>query len=197
MGTCGLSGAPFKVTCVRYGYTVVGKGTTCFLWRQLEREADVYRMLSPVQGSAVPVFLGKINMQKIYRLHGAGKIWHMLLMGWGGDTIDTVKTDIRTENRSIARAKKEIESLGVLHQDLASRNVLWNEELDRAMIIDFHLCEFDLHRVKKKPKWLVEKDSGLALAEAEDNDETLRHCPYHGTCIHRLVRSCPNEMYGI
>ncbi|KAK1143364.1 hypothetical protein N8T08_006692 [Aspergillus melleus] len=115
MGTCGLSGASFKVICVRYGYTVVGKGTTCFLWPQLEREAGVYQMLSPAQG--------------------------------------------------------------------------------RALIIDFHLCEFDLHRVKKKPKWLVEKDSGLSLAE--DNDEALRHCPYHGACIHRLVESCPNEKHSI
>ena len=63
-------------------------------------------------------------MQKTYHLHGAGKIRHMILMGWGGDTIDRVETDVKTENRSIARAEKEIQYLGVLHQDLASRNVL-------------------------------------------------------------------------
>ena len=30
MGGCGASGAPFRLTCAAYGYTVVGKGTTSY-----------------------------------------------------------------------------------------------------------------------------------------------------------------------
>ncbi|KAK9342009.1 hypothetical protein V1522DRAFT_439075 [Lipomyces starkeyi] len=60
-GACGAYGAPFKVTCVPYGYTVVGKGTTFGLWNEVSREVDVYRILQRAQGSAVPVFLGEVE----------------------------------------------------------------------------------------------------------------------------------------
>lgn len=55
MGCCGASGAPFKVTCASYGYTIVGKGTTSWLWDQLLREAEVYHVLRQAQGSAVKI----------------------------------------------------------------------------------------------------------------------------------------------
>ncbi|KAJ5152424.1 hypothetical protein N7492_009704 [Penicillium capsulatum] len=83
LGDCGAYGAPFKLTCVVYGYTVIGKGTTSGLWKEVSREAQVYQILRKVQGSAVPVFLGTIDLAKIYFLHGAGEIRHMLVMGWG------------------------------------------------------------------------------------------------------------------
>ena len=78
---CGAYGAPFKLSCIIYGYTVVGKGTTSGLWKEVSREAEVYRILQKAQGSAVPVFLGTIDLAKIYFLHGAGEIRHMLVMG--------------------------------------------------------------------------------------------------------------------
>ncbi|RAH52054.1 hypothetical protein BO85DRAFT_464313 [Aspergillus piperis CBS 112811] len=141
MGGCGLSGAPFKLTCVRYGYTIVGKGTTCYLWPQL----------NPVQGSAVPVYIGKIDLRRMYFLLGAGPIRHMLLMGWGGESIDEVEVDSHILRQSVTESAKDIQSLGVQHQDLGSGNILWNSELSRAMIIDFHMCTFAMELVKKKP----------------------------------------------
>lgn len=87
MGGCGASGAPFKVTCAAYGYTMVGKGTTSWLWPHVSREAEVYSVLQQAQGSAVPVFLGAINLAKIYFLHGAEEIRHMLLMVWGSVSV--------------------------------------------------------------------------------------------------------------
>ncbi|KAJ5788385.1 hypothetical protein N7457_003375 [Penicillium paradoxum] len=83
LGDCGAYGAPFKLTCLVYGYTVVGKGTTSGLWKEVSREAQVYQILRKAQGSAVPIFLGTIDLAKIYFLHGAGEIRHMLVMGWG------------------------------------------------------------------------------------------------------------------
>ena len=58
LGGCGSYGAPFKLTCMGYGYTVLGKGTTSGLWKEVSREAQVYRVLRKAQGSVVPVFLG-------------------------------------------------------------------------------------------------------------------------------------------
>lgn len=79
-GTCGSYGAPFKLTCTAYGYTVVGKGTTSRLWKEVSREVQVYQILRKTQGSAVPVFLSTIDLEVI-DFHDAGDISHMLVMG--------------------------------------------------------------------------------------------------------------------
>ena len=91
LGGCGSYGAPFKLTDAMYGYTVVGKGTTSRLWKVVSREAQVYQILRKAQGSAVPVCLGTMDLAKIYFLHGAGPICHMLVMGWGGESTATMK----------------------------------------------------------------------------------------------------------
>ncbi|TQB67815.1 hypothetical protein MPDQ_004699 [Monascus purpureus] len=149
LGGCGASGVPFKVTCTAYGYTMVGKGTTSRRWDEVKREEDVYRVLDQAQGSAVPVFLGPIDLAKSYFVHGAGEICHMLIMAWGGEPIHKMKRD-KTITREIARPEKEICSLGVLHQDLRSDNILWNAELGRALIIDFHCSKLNYRPMKRR-----------------------------------------------
>ncbi|KAI2959641.1 hypothetical protein CBS147352_10932 [Aspergillus niger] len=148
LGGCGASGVPFKVTCTAYGYTMVGKGTTSRRWEEVKREEVVYRVLNQVQASAVPVFLGSIDLAKSYFVHGAGEICHMLIMAWGGDPIPEIERDKRI--REIARSEKEILSLGVLHRDLRLANILWNAELGRALIIDFHYAELNYQPMKRR-----------------------------------------------
>ncbi|OJD27100.1 hypothetical protein ACJ73_01518 [Blastomyces percursus] len=148
-GTCGSYGAPFKITCAVYGYILVGKGTTSGLWKVVSREAEIYRVLQKAQGSAVPVFLGKIDLKLFLFLHGAGDIRHMLLMGWAGESIENVK-DKEALSREISRSKKEIRMLGVVHKDLRSANMLWNNELRRVLIIDFHQSDIDRRPMKRR-----------------------------------------------
>ncbi|KAL3468709.1 hypothetical protein BJX99DRAFT_242872 [Aspergillus californicus] len=158
MGFRGSVSAPFKVTSATHGYTIVGKATTSQRWRLVSREADVYRILQRAQGSAIPVFLGAIDLANIYFLHGAGDIRHMLLMGWGGEDLSHLKS-AKSLHPAIIRSLNEIHSLGVVHQDLRRENILWNAELDRALIIDFHRCALDyrptpgsLKRIRCAPK---------------------------------------------
>jgi hypothetical protein len=73
--------ALFKVTYAVYGYTLVGKATTSRRWK-LSREVDIYYIPQRAQGSVIPVFLGAINLAKVYFLHGVRGIQHILLMGW-------------------------------------------------------------------------------------------------------------------
>lgn len=148
-GNCGAYGAPFKITCDTYGYTVVGKGTTSRLWKEVSREADIYHLLRKAQGSAVPVFLGAINLAKIYFLHGAGEIRHMLLMAWGGESTSKLKQQL-VLRREILRSQNEIRALGVRHGDLRPDNILWNAELERALIIDFHRSTLDRRPIEKR-----------------------------------------------
>lgn len=150
-GRCGSYGAPFKLTCATYGYTVVGKGTTSGLWSIVSREAQVYQILQHAQGSAVPVFLGSIDLAKTYFLHGAGQIRHMLVMAWGGES--TAKNDqYLSLRREIRKSRKEIQALGVFHDDLRPENILWNEELSRALIIDFHRSRLNSRPLMKRSR---------------------------------------------
>lgn len=152
-GDRGAYGAPFKITCTAYGYTVVGKGTTSGLWKEVSHEAETYQVLRTAQGSAVPVFLGAINLAHIYFLHGAGEIRHMLLMAWGGESTTNCQQSPALR-REISRSVEEIRSLGVIHQDLRPDNILWNAELERAIIIDFHRVELDRRLLKSRIKSL-------------------------------------------
>ncbi|GLA56090.1 hypothetical protein AnigIFM63604_004386 [Aspergillus niger] len=149
MGGCGASGVPFKVTYTAYGYTMVGKGTTSRRWDEVKREEVVYRVLDQAQASAVPVFLGTIDLAKSYFVHAAGEICHMLIMAWGGKPIHKIERD-KMITREIARSEKEIRSLGVWHRDLRLANTLWNAELGRALIIDFHCSELSYLPLKRR-----------------------------------------------
>ncbi|PYI33130.1 hypothetical protein BP00DRAFT_414113 [Aspergillus indologenus CBS 114.80] len=166
IGSCGSYGAPFMITCATFGYTVVGKGTTSRLWAEVSREAEVYRVLQRAQGSAVPVFLGAINLAQIYFLHGAGKIRHMLLMGWGGISVSHMTRD-KAIQRAISRSVKEIRSLGICHQDLRPENILWNAELKRALIIDFHRSTLERRPKHKRPVLLKRLQCGSEERESK------------------------------
>ncbi|KAG6036505.1 hypothetical protein E4U41_005698 [Claviceps citrina] len=142
-GTCGSYGAPFKLTLASHGYTVVGKGTLDGrLWQIVSREAEVYKILNKAQASAVTVFLGTISLEKmVYFLRGAGEIQHMLIMGWGGEGVDTLEWS-PTLHKEVQRSIQEIRTLGIRHDDLRDENILWNAELQRALVIDFHRFHF-------------------------------------------------------
>ena len=71
-------------------------------------------------------------------------------MGWGGESMSHITLD-KTIQCAISRSVKEIRSLGVLHQDLRLENILWNAELKRALIIDFHRCTLDHRPMRKWP----------------------------------------------
>lgn len=155
-GVCGRAGAPFKLRCSLYGYTVVGKGTTAELWSRVSREAGFYQILRGVQGSAVPVFLGSIDMAQTYHLHGAGDIRHMLLMSWGGEPLTQSQWQETSSTRKAAmKSAHKIYRLGVRHGDLRRENILWNTELKRVLIIDFHKSEL----INKQTTMLKRKGS--------------------------------------
>lgn len=157
MGSCGSYGAPFKITCATYGYTILGKGTTSWIWEEVSREVEIYRILQRVQGSAVPVFLGTIDMAHIYFLHGAGRIQHMLLIGWAGKKLHSVDAGSHL-SRDISRSKEQLRLCGVVHEDLMRLdNMLWTEELSRVLIIDFHRCRIDRRPTEERVRSLKTK----------------------------------------
>lgn len=163
-GLYGKVGSLFKLTLTQYGYTFVGKGTTQECVQTLRREAKVYARLEKLQGKLIPVALGSINLSTPYHLTAryavrfAGtEIVHMLLMSWAGVTMTTAQMgQFATEMEgSLQRIRRE----GVLHEDVREANLLFNEELSRPIIIDFHSTTLFSPKPKKstrpseKRKW--------------------------------------------
>jgi len=98
----------------------------------------MYDVLANWQGSAIPVCLGNMDLDRTYYLDVGVRIVHMLHMAWGGESL-------YYETPSVAPAALEHEkqrSLGevacsVLHKDPRLDNMLWNVEKQRVMLIDF------------------------------------------------------------
>ncbi|CAK44972.1 uncharacterized protein BO96DRAFT_375321 [Aspergillus niger CBS 101883] len=123
-------------------------------------------------------------MQQTFHLHGVGKIRHMLMMGWGGEPIDEAAYEQGAYKKYLNKALTPIRDLGVLHGDLSAGHILWNEELNRLMLIDFNRCRLSLpDPVEWKPKWLTEWDS---LAK-EEKDHHRQHCSFHRTMTYMPV----------
>ncbi|OJI81780.1 hypothetical protein ASPTUDRAFT_31643 [Aspergillus tubingensis CBS 134.48] len=160
------TGPLFKITSSTLGYTMVGKGASCDLWKEkVSREADIYRILHQAQGSAVPVVLGTVDLKMTYFSHEAD-INHMLLMAWGGEQIENCED--KSFKREVKRSEKEIRSLGVIHNNIQPQNTLWNPELRRALIIDFDRSQLDSLPIEKR-QFLMEK-----ILDGEENPRPLR-----------------------
>ena len=139
LGLQGARGALFRVTLTSYGYVFVGKGTVQAFVPDLLHEGKIYRLMGKLQGTAVPVYLGNINLIEWYYLDVGVRILHMLLMSWGGNLADedeSIKDSLRLQ-KEIKRTMTEVRRAGVDQMDLRSPNLLWNQEAQRVMLIDF------------------------------------------------------------
>ncbi|KJZ70180.1 hypothetical protein HIM_10440 [Hirsutella minnesotensis 3608] len=143
LGQHGARGVLFKVTLLSYGYTFVCKGTVQAFIRDLEHEAAVYRRLERIQGVHLPVFLGAVDLRPLKRTYYYDHrvyIVHMTFLSWGGVMVD--ETKVADDTRRILEAKalsslRAIHQEGVVHRDVRSANMLFNEEVNGVMMIDF------------------------------------------------------------
>ncbi|KAI8674491.1 hypothetical protein NCS57_00347000 [Fusarium keratoplasticum] len=138
-GKIGATGVLFKLELAPYGYTFVGKGSLPGHSGLLEHESRIYTRLDKLQGEVVPVHFGLVRLDWGYILPGGARIFHMMLMSWGGETVDTVTAgagavDLLAEVR---RSSQDVWDEGVDHGDERNANRLWNDELRRVMLIDF------------------------------------------------------------
>ncbi|ODM16448.1 hypothetical protein SI65_07955 [Aspergillus cristatus] len=127
-----LHGSLFAITLDTYGYTFVDKGTEY----DSHYEGDIYQMLKQLQGTAIPVYLGDIYLREsVYFLGPFCEIIHMSLMAWVGESIDD-KHYSRWDTE-IRQTVGEVYEVGVEHLDVRSENLLWSEEMQRVMLVDF------------------------------------------------------------
>ena len=136
----GARGAMFKVSLTSHGYTVAAKATVFAFVTDLKHEQAVYECLRTLQGTYVPVCLGGVDLHVPY-YHRGVELIHMMFMAWGGEALGEcgqilghVEKDV---SQMAAEGMEAMHALGVLHRDVATRNMLWNEECGRVMFVDF------------------------------------------------------------
>lgn len=164
-GKEGLHGAIFALTLHPYGYTFVGKGTTY----KSAYEGKIYEHLKSLQGSAVPVYLGDIYLQKsVYYLRPDYVIIHMGLMAWGGEKVGT---DILTGTAEVKRTRDEIRAAGIIQLDERDSNMLWNEEVGRVLYIDFGRAVVSPGYLKRKSSVLEEIERNVVDKKKDEKKD--------------------------
>jgi len=139
LGLQGARGALFQITLDSHGYVFVGKGTVQAFKPDLLWEGEMYGQLEKIQGTAVPVYLGNIDLDEWYNLDLGVRILHMLLMSWGGEDIERSEMVNQTPwlQDEVQRTVDDVRRAGIDQMDVRSPNILWNQEVQRAMLIDF------------------------------------------------------------
>ncbi|KAL1978974.1 hypothetical protein VTN96DRAFT_7856 [Rasamsonia emersonii] len=162
---CGRTGFLMKATLTSHGYTVVIKATTADLVSRLQHEKKVYDLLRSLQGREIPVCIGDFSPQVPYYYHGQ-VMAHMLVLSWAGiRTQNIVNKDNEhwfLQKREVALSK--IRSFGVIHRDVAWRNVLWNEETNSAIMIDFEDAILTLQQSRGRHPNAQKPQNGKSLS---------------------------------
>ncbi|KAK7178003.1 hypothetical protein PSPO01_15953 [Paraphaeosphaeria sporulosa] len=145
-GACGVL---FRIRLRSHGYTVAAKCTPAYFVHHLRRKASIYERLRPSQGIHVPVHLGNIDLDTPYFYEGIVEIVHMVFLSFGGHPIGqhlTAKNKALV-NEQVKQSADAIYGLRVLQKDLVPRNILWNEETNHVMVIDFERAEVEQRTV--------------------------------------------------
>ncbi|TFB03756.1 hypothetical protein CCMA1212_004823 [Trichoderma ghanense] len=134
----GSLGVLFKVTLASRGYTFVVKAVMEENVPRLLREGDMYTRLKELQGGCIPVYLGILQLNLPF-WHDAKQYTHFMLLSWAGRPVKHYwgSPCNRGFVTSTQRAYTELHSAGIIHRDAKLRNMLYNPQSDRIMLVDF------------------------------------------------------------
>ncbi|KIW85223.1 hypothetical protein Z517_00613 [Fonsecaea pedrosoi CBS 271.37] len=141
LGLYGARGCLYRIRLPSWGYTMMAKGTRQEFIADLKREAAMYqKILQPVQGTITPVYLGSFTMQRPLHYMGQVPIVHMMLMSFGGYPMHRMHIPPGAAQSAID-GLRAIHRLGILHHDIARRNMLWDPVLQRVIWLDFERAQ--------------------------------------------------------
>ncbi|KJK62591.1 Chromatin assembly factor 1 complex p150 subunit N-terminal [Aspergillus parasiticus SU-1] len=136
----GRTGFLLKATLLSHGYTVIIKATTEARQHNLRKEIDAYRSLQQLQGHSIPVHVGSFQPRIPYWYHGE-RMSYMMILSWSGVRMETLlmqnNANASLFSRERNKLRKILRSHGIVHGDLEYRNILWNDSLGHAIVIDF------------------------------------------------------------
>ncbi|EPE02629.1 phosphotransferase-like protein [Ophiostoma piceae UAMH 11346] len=147
-GKYGATSMLFRIVLRPYGYSLVAKGVQRLHAWLLEHERDVYedRHVAAQQGQLVPVCLGLLELVCEYISYTGAHVSHMLLLSYGGEPMWKLQgsslagADEAHVNELIYQAWHKLSALGVEHGDERAANLVWNEERQAVMCIDFGIA---------------------------------------------------------
>ncbi|KAL7947811.1 hypothetical protein V8C42DRAFT_351778 [Trichoderma barbatum] len=189
----GSLGAMFKVMIPSHGYTFVAKGVLDENVPRLLREGDTYTRLKEVQGGCIPVYLGIVQLEATFE-HKNAAYSHFMLLSWAGRPVESFRESPATYEfaSSTRRAYNELHNAGLIHNDAELRNMLYNPQLDRVMLVDFerasmyecHLAEFEYRDTNVDRRTTIEEvedeDDGVSGSSSNGHIHIHNHGPGHG-----------------
>ncbi|UKZ47626.1 hypothetical protein TrVGV298_001849 [Trichoderma virens] len=173
LGLKGSLGTMFKVMIPSHGYTFVAKGVPEKNLPRLLREADTYTRLKDLQGGCVPVYLGIIQLEETFE-HKNSALSHFMLLSWAGRSLETWNRSSESYGfaNSTRRAYMELHSAGLLHNDAEPRNMLYNPQLDRIMLVDFERASiYECHVAEFEYRDITKGKYPATIEEVEDEDD--------------------------
>ncbi|WAO93440.1 Protein kinase domain-containing protein [Fusarium falciforme] len=173
----GSRGSLFKFCLSSHGYTLVAKGVEAMDAEHLLYENKIYSHLRDLQGKFVPVCLGVVDLIKPYYFN-SGVYEDFMFLSYGGRP---VLKGLREVNKNVVKeiliALGRLHQHGVLHRDAEPRNVLYDKDTGRYMIVDLMLAELharqplgpiNVNRRNRKRKWAPGKhEKDVFDAEAQ------------------------------
>ncbi|KAH9884050.1 hypothetical protein F4778DRAFT_763974 [Xylariomycetidae sp. FL2044] len=135
LGLGGSRGVLFQVTLLAYGYTFVSKGTVLAFIPDLQHEETVYEHLKQTQGTAVPIYLGAIDLRDMgttYYYDHRVYIKYMMFLSWAG-----TRFDASARMDQVVQCLRAIHREGVVHGDVRGANVLSDPSTGQVMLVDF------------------------------------------------------------
>jgi len=142
----GARGALLKVCLTSHGYTLVAKGVVADDQEYLQRELQIYDKLVSLQGVHVPVCCGLVHLELPFYYDGS-ELRHLLLMSWAGRPLMSVTRNEVSSGQSrhflqdSVQALRAIHEQRVLHHDVFPRNMVYDKNSERLMMIDFERSE--------------------------------------------------------
>lgn len=177
----GARGAMFKVTLASHGYTVAAKATVFAFVTDLKHEQAVYECMRKLQGRYVPVCLGGVDLLKPY-YHRGVQLVHMMFMAWGGKALGGCGQILAHVEQDVSQMAAEgveaMHALGVLHRDVATRNMLWNEECGRVMFVDFErsvVFETEQRQRQRQPLGMISANRKRKMAVTIEDEICQSH----------------------
>lgn len=168
----GNYGVLFKITLASHGYTFVAKATSKTWTSRIVYEASVYERLFNLQGISIPIWLGNIDLANPW-YDVPDDLTHMMLLAYGGTNIwvDSQHDERITPEeiwRQIRHFHRDAARYGVLHRDVMGGNVLWSDERQRLIFIDFESCLMRPIKPKQPDNEQIEQVADKSIARQVD-----------------------------
>lgn len=189
----GARGSLFKVRLSSHGYTLVAKDVENLDLAYLQHENKIHDQLRPIQGKHVPVYLGSIDLVKPY-YYDCGVYMHFMFLSWAGRSLN-MRSDWVSKagiDDAVSTILKAVHKLRILYGDAEPRNILYDTDSGKVMVVDFERAEFRGRRPLGSIVPNVQnRKRKRGILQKRDKDDFARELGSAVEGVQRMLRTCP------